>query len=363
MKGAATREHSQTLLFVGMYAISRLDSAGPVRILNLYRKVRDRVPTTLIAGTRAQRRWLILKYVLTGQLSTTRYVYVESSSSYATEIELLLMVLCKRAGIPVAIYLRDAYQLFPDYSDRTSLKVRMLDWLWRRSIQVYMLVADILLFPSEGLAQQFTFSHPYRLLPPAGASGRRPGSLDISQKVVLYVGACSPPNGVDLLLEAMKRVVQTYPEAECLIVTDRKASGHLRTVWADEPWVRFTSGSFDDLANLMQRTYVAAIPRRKHPYNSFALPIKLFDYMSFGKPVVVTDCAEPARYVHESNCGLVVEATAERLASGIVALFDNPDLARRLGTNGYQAIQARHSWRHRAEELLTILEACSAPRT
>jgi glycosyltransferase involved in cell wall biosynthesis len=363
MKGAATREHSQTLLFVGMYAISRLDSAAPVRILNLYRQVRARVPTTLIAGTRAARRWLILKYLLTWQLRKTHCVYVESSTSYATETELLLLALCKFASIPIAIYLRDAYQFFPDYSDRTPIKVRMLDWLWKRSIQVYMGMADVLLFPSEGLAKQFTFSSPYRLLPPAGALRPRPSSLDISQKVVLYVGACSPPNGVDLLLEAMQRVMQTYPEAECLIVTDRKASRHLRAAWADEPRVRFTSGSFDDLVDFMQRAYVAVIPRRTHPYNSFALPIKLFDYMSFGKPVVITDCPEPARYVHDSDCGLVVEATAEGLATGILTLFTDPGLARRLGANGYQAIQDRHSWQHRAEELLTILEEFSTPRT
>lgn len=361
--GKALEKRAEVILFLGMYPLARLDSAAPVRIFNLYQSLKALTPTILIVGTRVERRWKVLKHLISGKLRKTRCVYVESSTGYATETELFLLLLCKLFRIPVAIYIRDAYQLFPDYSDRTPLKVRVLDWLWRRTIQVYKRVADVLLFPTEGLARQFRFPNEHSLLPPAGFPSPLAESLDVSRKAILYVGAVSPPNGVDLLLEAMRLVVRKHPDARCLIATNEKESKGLRAEWEDEPWVCFTRGSFDDLPEIMKGVYAAAIPRRRNLYNSFALPIKLFDYISFGKPVVVTDCEEQARYVNELDCGLVVEDRVERIAAGILRLFDDPDLARRLGANGYRAVQLKHSWRHRAEALLAALDELSAQRS
>ena len=345
----------KSLLFLGMYPLDRLDYACPVRIFNLYQNLRSMIPTILITGTRAGRRWPILKYLVTGQLRRTSCVYVESATSTATETDLLLLLVCKLFRVPIVIYIRDAHQFFPDIYDRTPLKVRMLDWLWRRSIQFYLLFADALLFPSEGLAQQFKFSNQYYLLPPAGSSNVPLESPDISSKVVIYVGGNSLPNGVDLLLEAMELVIEKYPEAKCIIVSDAGQSDDLILDWQSESWVKFISGSFDDLPALMRDAYLAVIPYRKNSYGDLAVPVKLFDYMSFGRPVVATNCAEQAKYVKDCNSGLVVEDTVDGIADGIIRLFDNPDMAKEMGRNGYRSVLEKHSWEHRARQLLQII--------
>jgi len=347
----------KALLFLGMYSLDRLDYACPVRIFNLYQNLKSMTPTTLITGRRTGRRWPTLKYLITGQLRKTRCVYVESSTSTATETDLLLLLACKLLSIPIAIYIRDGHQLFRDIFVRSSLKVRILDWLWKRSIRFYILFADRLLFPSQGLAQQFKFSNEYSILPPGGSPSVPLESLEVSSKRVLFIGnPAAFTHSVGLLLKAMNLVVQKYPEAECVIVAKEEDSREFRADWGSERWLHFMSGSFNDLPSIMKSTYVAVCPERNDPYNSFRLPVKLFDYMSFGKPIVATNCDEMAKWVNECNSGLVVEDTPEDFANGIIRLFDNPDLAKELGKNGYRAIQGRHSWRHRAEDLLRIME-------
>jgi len=346
----------KAILFFGMYPIDRLDYACPVRIFNLYQNLRSMAPTILITGTRASRRWPILRFLFTGKLRKIRCIYVESATSTATETDLLLLLVCKLLRTPIVIYIRDAYQFFPDIFDRSPLKVRVLDWLWKRSIRFYILFADVLLFPSEGLARQFKFSNEYHLLPPAGSPGFSLESLAVARKMVLYVGAATSRMGADLLLEAMKLVVQKYTDARCVIVTSEEESRDFRAQWENQPWLTFSSGSFNDLPALMRDAYVTVVPIRRNTYNDFALPVKLFDYMSFGKPLVVTNCAEMAKLVNDCNCGLVVEDTPEDIACGIIKLFDNPELAKKLGANSYRAVQEKHSWRHRAKELLAIIE-------
>lgn len=157
----------------------------------------------------------------------------------------------------------------------------------------------------------------------------------------------------------MQLVVRKYHDATCLIVTDEESSKNLRAIWEGESWVQFVRGSFNDLPDLMRSVYLTVIPLRVNAYNDLALPVKLFDYLSFGKPAVVTNCAEQARYVSTFNCGLVVDDTAESVAAGILRLFDDPELAQKLGANGYRAIQEKHSWKHRAGDLLALLESLS----
>ena len=354
----ATEE--KAVLFFGMYPLDRLDYACPVRISNLYQNLRSMTPTILITGTRGGRRWPILRLLFTGQLGKVRCVYVESATSTATETDLLLLLVCKLLRIPIVIYIRDAYQFFPDIYDRSPLRVRILDWLWRRSIQFYILFAGILLFPSEGLAQQFKFSNRHDLLPPAGSASVLSETLDVSKKVVLYVGPTISTEGADLLVEAMKLVTAKHHGAKCLIVTNEGESQDFRARWKGEPWLTFTSGTFNDLPNIMRDVYLTVVPRRRDAYNDFALPVKLFDYMSFGKPVVVTNCGEMAKVVRDSKSGLVVDDTAEDIARGIMELFDNPDLAKELGANGHKTIRDEHSWKHRAEELLSIIGGLTA---
>jgi glycosyltransferase involved in cell wall biosynthesis len=86
------------------------------------------------------------------------------------------------------------------------------------------------------------------------------------------------------------------------------------------------------------------------------MPLKQFDYMSFGRPMVVTDCRETAALVNALESGVVVQDTPYALAQGVMKLLENRDLAMRLGQNGYRAIQSAHSWPHRAAQLLQMIE-------
>jgi glycosyltransferase involved in cell wall biosynthesis len=112
----------------------------------------------------------------------------------------------------------------------------------------------------------------------------------------------------------------------------------------------------------MHSSTLAISPLRVNPYNDLAMPVKLFDYMSFGRPLVVTTCHDTAALVNELEAGLVVEDTVDSLAQGIIRLLEAPGLAARLGRNGYQAIQTAHSWPHRAAWLLQMIETIEQER-
>ncbi len=343
------------VVVLAMSDLTRLDRARAVRSHSLYASLQTLTPTTLLAGNRMSRRREILRYMVSGGLRRTRAVYVEASTSTATETDLLFLALAHGAGRPVIVFVPDAYQLFPDLYPRQGLKVKLLDWGWRRSIWAYQHLADLLLYPSWGLAACFGTHRSTDVLPPAGQPDKDYLPLCWETPTVVYVGPASYNNGSDLLLSAMEQVVQRHPAARCWFITNE--AGFLAEHPARHaPWLTIKAGALDDLPEIMRSATVLVIPRRRNPYNDLAMPVKQFDYMSFGRPLVVTACRDTAALISHLQAGLVVEDSAAALAQGIVTLLEDRELATRLGQNGYQAVQAAHSWSHRAAYILNAIE-------
>jgi len=85
------------VLVLTMFDLTRLDRAMAVRPYNLYTSLQALAPTEMIAGGWLPRRREILHYLLRGGLRRTRAVYVEASTTTATETDLLFLALLRLA--------------------------------------------------------------------------------------------------------------------------------------------------------------------------------------------------------------------------------------------------------------------------
>ena len=364
---------AQNLVLLGMFDLSRLDSARPIRIHSLYTALQALGPVTLLSGNRTPRRWAIVRFLWGGGLRHTRAVYVEASTSTATEVDILLLALARKAGIPILVYIPDAYQLFPELYPRRGWKVKLLDWGWKRTIAAYWRLAGVLLFPSWGLADSVRTALRHSnvrldrreveidLLPPAGRAGLAWTPPAREPPIVVYAGGANVADGGDLLLSAMERVAAQYADAHCYFITMHEGT-IARHPARHAHWLTVATKTMEELALLMRRATLVVIPRRRTPYNDLAMPVKLFDYMSFGRPLVITACRDTAALVQALESGLVVDDTVEALAQGIIRLIEDPELAARLGRNGFQAIQNAHTWSHRAQRLMQMIENIKATK-
>jgi glycosyltransferase involved in cell wall biosynthesis len=346
---------AKEIVVLGMFDVTRRDRAMAVRIYSMYTALQEFAPTTLISGSRSARRKAIVQFLLKGGLRRTRAVYVEASTSAAGETDLFLLGLVRAAKIPLIVFIPDGYQLFPALFPRLGLKVALLDWGWRRSIAAYLRFADVLVFPSWGLAACFPARQPTDTLPPAGPRALEPSSLSASPPTIVYVGTADYRYGADLLLDAMQQVVVHYPDAVCRLITQDTSYLDGYSLHSAH-WLTVEKRTFEELGVVMRAATLAVIPLRINEYNDLAMPVKLFDCMAFGLPLVVTACRDMAAFVQDLEAGLVVGDRADELAQGIMRLLADRDLAMRLGQNSYRAIQSAHSWPHRAAQLLQMIE-------
>jgi glycosyltransferase involved in cell wall biosynthesis len=85
--------------------------------------------------------------------------------------------------------------------------------------------------------------------------------------------------------------------------------------------------------------------------NHATSPLKLFEYMAAGKPIVASNLPSIGEVLtHEVNALLVAPGDAEALAGAIGNLVADADLRARLGAAARRDV-AEYSWDRRAERL------------
>ena len=94
-----------------------------------------------------------------------------------------------------------------------------------------------------------------------------------------------------------------------------------------------------------------------HPMPSYiaSLPIKLFEYMAAGIPVICSDFKLWRDIVEGSGCGVCVNPfDIKGVAAAIRDIVDNPERAREMGTNGRKAVLEKYNWNTQSEILLDL---------
>lgn len=344
--------HRPRLLLYSMYPLDQGRWGPTVRIAHLRDELAKLAELDVIAGYRGARRVAAARFAFGGRLRGLDGIYVESSSFLPAEIDIAFLALARALRIPVLTYIRDAYQLFPEYATAPSLKSRLSRAAFRPMVRALRAVSTRMATPTGCLAA--AIGVPDAALLPPGA----PSPVDIPRSpaadALLFVGdGRLEAQGADRLVRAVGRARERGVAVTLAIVCrpGQEPPGH-RPEWLD---IRRAEGN--EIHALLPDVLATVIPRPRGPYNDLALPIKLFDYLSYGRPLLVTDCTEQARVVREADAGLVTDDDPDALADAIARLVSaGGDQLDRWSANARRAAE-NASWSERAHRILELLGA------
>src|SRR4029079_16682579 len=87
--------------------------------------------------------------------------------------------------------------------------------------------------------------------------------------------------------------------------------------------------------------------------STFMSPLKLFEYMSWGKPIVCSDLRVLREIIENYRNGILLPADdVGAWVATLRGLIENPTERARLGANARADFLARHTWRQRARRVL-----------
>jgi glycosyltransferase involved in cell wall biosynthesis len=343
------------VLLLAMYQLGGGESGPLVRIGAVRAALSRRVSLDAISGARMARAAGMLQYALRGRLHGLAGIYVESSSSLPGPVDLLFLALARAVGVPVVTYIRDAYQLFPEYYPVTSTRRRISRTAFLPVFRTLARLSSVVAFPSRGLAHAVLGNddraRSATLLPPGARLPDLP-PFDPAAREILYVGSLAHrASGGDLLVEAMRQARERGHDLRLICVAP--AGQEPREPHPE--WLEMVRGGNQEIVSLLPRIVATIIPRARTPYNDLAVPIKVFEYLGYGRPLIVTDATETAAIVREAGCGLVVPATADGLADALAAIADAPAAQLVRWSEAARLAATANSWDARAASILALL--------
>lgn len=90
-------------------------------------------------------------------------------------------------------------------------------------------------------------------------------------------------------------------------------------------------------------------------HEMLTLPIKLFEYMAAGVPVIASDFPVWREIVEDSSCGLLVDPrNSASIANCMRWIIDHPKDAEEMGKCGRSAVELRYNWGAEAERLINF---------
>lgn len=171
------------------------------------------------------------------------------------------------------------------------------------------------------------------------------------RRVLGYYGAISDWMDIELLAETARR----FPDCLLLMVGADECGARQRL--AELPNIQFTGEvKYAELTHYLYGMDVCLLPFRVTPLTLATNPVKVYEYLSAGKPVVAIKLPELSQFD-----GLVATAEnhGEFMAQIEQALAASGDEAAQSARRNFAA---RHTWGHRIDDFTAAIEAMPEPR-
>jgi glycosyltransferase involved in cell wall biosynthesis len=172
-----------------------------------------------------------------------------------------------------------------------------------------------------------------------------------------YIGSISERRGIREILQALA-LLPTDSPAQMMLAGPLSPERLLTELERLPGWGRVQYlGVLDrpSVANLLSHVRLGLLLLQPEPNFVNAMPIKLFEYMAAGIPVIASDFPLWRRIVGEAGCGLLVDPQNPlAIAHATEYLLTHDAEAEGMGRRGRQAACAFYNWNSEERVLLTF---------
>lgn len=270
----------------------------------------------------------------------------------------------RRNGVPVGQFLRDIYWVFPNYRESLpffKLRAALAAYEWdMRTLRHHV---DRVFLPSLKVGEYINLGNvPVSALEP-GHGHAEPLSGPEEGASLFYVGGIGPGYKLHELFAAVKRAWEEknldVRLTVCLRSEEWDAVKHEYEQWAC-PAIEIVHGHGNSLREYFERTNIAAIVVDLDEYWKLGVPVKLYEYVGAGKPVMVTKGSLAGDMVERMELGWTVDNSPEAVVELLERLANDPQEIQRVRAR-VLAQRDAHTWLERARQAAEELTGAPVP--
>lgn len=177
----------------------------------------------------------------------------------------------------------------------------------------------------------------------------------LKENQVCYIGGLADVRGI---VEMVQAIDSTKNKAKLVLAGDFSDKNLEQSVMKMEGWEKVNFLGYvgrNEIKNTLASSVAGLVVL--HPTRSYldSLPVKMFEYMCAGIPVIASDFPLWRSIVNEAQCGVCVDPLEpHEIAKAIDYFINNPDKARLLGEQGRAAVLEKYNWSIEENKLLNF---------
>ncbi|MBO0961640.1 glycosyltransferase [Neobacillus sp. MM2021_6] len=344
----------------------------PVKILEAFKELADNNGYEVIAinGESRDREQAISNLYMNVNPKEILFCYMENATIpiWLTDtdhlprkplIDVTFLKYLKKNNIPLGVFYRDIYWKFNSLYKVNPLIKPIMQTIFKIELSLYKKYSSIIYLPSLYM-NDFVGVKPDMVtdLPPGGVN-----KLNYNKKTetnlvqAIYVGGINPRYGIYDTLEAFRLINQKSTKIKLIMVCRKEefsTYSELMEPYSNMDWLEIHHAYGEQLTPLYHRADFGIVPIKCDTYNDFAVAVKLFEYISYGLPVLATNCKAQVNIIEKSKLGLVVPDNAPGIFEGLNTFLD-PQIRDHYKENVRNALLMKHLWIHRAEKVFYTL--------
>lgn len=171
---------------------------------------------------------------------------------------------------------------------------------------------------------------------------------------LVYVGLLSKPRGVVEMLEGYRLASEKIKID--FVLGGKFAPASLEKELLSKYKVEYRSWlPYDEMISALFSSKIGIIV--PHPIERYKTnyPVKLFEYMAAGLPVIASREGESAGFVRENNAGILVDPLSEvEISQAIITLTNDQVMADEMGQRGRKMIFEKYNWEKESGKLIEL---------
>ncbi len=259
---------------------------------------------------------------------------------------------CKKNNIKIGLFYRDMYWKFDDYKKDVSILKRMISVpMYKYDLHMYKKYVDILYLPSIEMGEYLPKSFDrkkIKALPPGIDKNKIKEFKKHKGFNIFYVGGVSKIGSLYDLSKLMSivNIDKNISVTVCCRKDDwYKVKDDYKPFLNKQISIVHKSG--EELDEYFYNADLCSLIFPYDLYRSFAIPIKLFDYLSYGVPIISTDRNVAATFIKKNDLGVVVKYDDDDIRKCILSLMKDGNILQRKRESIKKSI-TNEKWEDRA---------------
>ena len=178
----------------------------------------------------------------------------------------------------------------------------------------------------------------------------------------IYCGGVSVLRGAFKIVEATLEAKKKLPNIKVAIVgkyspnnLKNELQNFIDNKKLNQNIILFSAVNYSEISKFYNDSRIGLVTLFPVPTFKVSMPIKIFEYMAFGMPIIGSDFGHIKEYIENENCGITVDPkNSDQIAKAMIEILTDKKKYKLFSINGRKATLEKFKWEFEFERLLNF---------